>query len=342
MKGPDDVGRDLAALRTVKAPDAIWDRIERDLDAPVRGGRRHAPARSTFRWTAAAAAMVVLVAATAVILQPARRSWPVVALEGSPRVGQVRLGGSGRLGVGEWIETDATSRARLEVAGLGRVDVGPDSRVRLMRSSIAGQQLALARGVLDAALSAPPRLFLIETPSAIAADLGCAYRLEVDDAGRGVARVTTGWISLAGGGRESIVPAGASCELRPGEGPGIPIFSDAPAGVRDAMAALDSSPGALGQLLSDARVRDSLTLWHVMVRATPDTRVRVFDRLASLAPPPAGVARDAVLRLERDALRRWRLELQREWLRGQPQPSLPEAWRQYWGYLMAGVSWDGT
>jgi hypothetical protein len=36
---------------------------------------------------------------------------------------------------------------------------------------------------------APPRLFFVDTPSAVAADLGCSYTLEVKDDGAGVLRV---------------------------------------------------------------------------------------------------------------------------------------------------------
>ena len=36
---------------------------------------------------------------------------------------------------------------------------------------------------MSARIWAPPRLFYVNTPSAVAEDLGCAYTLEVDDLG---------------------------------------------------------------------------------------------------------------------------------------------------------------
>ena len=71
---------------------------------------------------------------------------------------------------------------------------------------------------------APPRLFFVDTPAGVAADLGCAYTLEVDDHGDGLLHVTSGWVALQLKDRESMVPAGASCATRPGVGPGTPFF----------------------------------------------------------------------------------------------------------------------
>jgi hypothetical protein len=55
-------------------------------------------------------------------------------------------------------------------------------------------------------------------------------------------------------------------------------------------------------VLRDARPRDALTLWHLLVR-TRDPRV--YDRLAELAPPPADIDRAEVLAGNRAALDRW-------------------------------------
>ena len=66
---------------------------------------------------------------------------------------------------------------------------------------------------------------------------------------------------------------------------------------------------SLDLVLSTARRRDALTLWHLLTRGSPEERERVYDRLAALAPPPNGVTRDFVLagnRLALDRLSDWR------------------------------------
>ena len=250
------------------------------------------------------------------VIAGAQQTWEVASLAGRPTIGANQLEGSGRLAVGEWLETDATSRAKINVADIGQVDIGPNSRVRLVGTRSDEHRLALQRGRLHAFINAPPRLFIVETPSATAIDLGCSYTLEVDDAGRSVLHVTSGWVALELKGRESIVPAGAICVTEPGKGPGTPYFDDASARFRDALARLDFQNGgakALSIVLAEAREYDTLTLWHLLSRVSGAERSRVYERLATLIAPPQGVTRDGVLRLDKGMLDLWKQELEWAW-----------------------------
>lgn len=243
-------------------------------------------------------------------------TWEVARLAGAPTAGGKQLEGSGRLAVGEWLETDASSRAKLNVADIGEVDIGPNSRVRLLGTRSTEHRLALQRGRLHAMINAPPRLFIVETPSATAIDLGCSYTLEVDDAGRSRLHVTSGWVALVLRGREAIVPAGAVCLTEPGKGPGTPYFDDASPEFRAALTRIDFQGGGakdLNVLLAEAREYDTLTLWHLLSRLRGAERARVYDRMASLIPPPNGVTRAGVLKLNRAMLELWKQELEWAW-----------------------------
>lgn len=243
---------------------------------------------------------------------PQKAAWEVASLEGAPQVGPDRIAGTGRLPVGEWLETDGASRARIAVGTIGQVQVEPNTRVRLVETRLTEHRLSLARGTLHATIWAPPRLFFVETPSAVAVDLGCAYTLKVDETGAGLVRVSAGWVAFEAGGRESFIPAGARCATRPGIGPGTPCFEDAHEALQAALVKLDfeqESPAAraaaLNAVLTGARRRDALTLWHLLSRVREAERAPVYDRLSALVPPPKGVTRDDVLSGDRRALERW-------------------------------------
>jgi anti-sigma factor RsiW len=243
-------------------------------------------------------------------------TWEVARLDGSPMVGANRIEGNGRLAVGEWLETDASSRAQLSVANIGHVDIEPNSRVRLVETNSTEHRLAMTRGRLHATISAPPRLFIVETPSAVAVDLGCAYTLEVDKAGRSILHVTAGWVALELKGRESVVPAGAVCVTQKGKGPGTPYFDDASEKFRVALSKLDFQNGgatALSTVLAEAREFDTLTLWHLLSRVQGAERGRVYDRMAQLIAPPTGVTRAGVMRLDRGMLDLWKKGLEWAW-----------------------------
>ena len=259
------------------------------------------------------AASLLLVAAAAWFASAVRPTgWNVQSLAGAPTVAGTRIEGPARLPIGETITTDSTSRARVDVGSIGVVDVEPNSRVRLLVSRLGEHRLALDVGQIRALIWAPPRLFFVNTPSSTAIDLGCAYTLKVDDRGWGEIVVESGWVAFQDGDREAFIPQNARCATRPAAGPGTPCFTDAAPAIADALTILDFEPttdvrraAALETVLRLARPKDALTLWHLLSRVTPPERGPVYDRLASLVPPPEGVTREAVLRGDRQALDRW-------------------------------------
>jgi hypothetical protein len=267
----------------------------------------------TPRWVVAAAAIAAVVGlATWPTLRSGGASWTVTRLSGAPRVGIARMDSTARIAVGQWLVTDARSRARLEVGGIGEITLEPDSRLRLVRASAADHRLALQRGVLHALIFAPPRRFTIDTPAASAVDLGCAYTLEVANDGRSVVTVESGWVSFERDGREAFIPAGARSVTLKGGVPGTPYFTDADARLIRSLDAVDRAPrgdpdrdAALETVLANARREDAVTLWHLLARLDGDARAQVFSRLAELAPPPPGVSRAGVLRGDRAMLDAW-------------------------------------
>lgn len=244
------------------------------------------------------------------------RSFEVVRLDGSPVVGSDRIDKGGRLGVGEWLVTDSQSRAQINIADIGKVDVEPNSRIGLIATRPTEHRLKLSQGRMQARISAPPRLFIVETPTAVAVDLGCEYTLEVDESGASVLRVKSGFVALELPGRESIVPAGAVCETRPGLGPGTPYFEDATPAFRRALTDFDFVPqsrDALRILMAEARRRDTLTLWHLISRVKGADRENVVDRMIELYGPPEGVTRSGLISLDPKMLEVYRKRLAWAW-----------------------------
>ena len=302
-------------LAVVTAPVSVWHGIDSQLDAR-RAGQAAGP--RSHRWTLAPALafawLLAIVAAGAAAYWFANptvdQPWQVATL--TPASGP----STGRLAEGAWVETDATTRARITVGSIGTVDVEPATRVRLGTIRANEYRIALARGTISARIAAPPRLFIVDTPASTVVDLGCAYTVNVDADGRGDLHVTEGWAALEWKGRESLVPAGASASIRPGIGPGTPSFDDASATLRAALVAFDFADGgspAVETVLAEARVRDTLTLWHLLWRVAASQRPQVYDRIAALAPPPDTVSRDKALQLDAATLKHWREELAWKW-----------------------------
>lgn len=300
---------DLKNLPVKKAPDSIWREIESSLDRPR--------SRSTgFSLYLAAAAALAAIAFFVYRYEADKPRWQVVRLDGAPSIGASKMGDSGRIAEGQWLETDSTSRAQISVGEIGTVQVEPNTRVRLVAARPQEHRLSLAKGEISAVVNAPPRLFFVDTTASTAVDLGCAYTMKVDDSGGGLLQVTLGWVALEWNGRESMVPAGASCRTRPKIGPGTPYFDDAPAELKDALSSFDfavTKADPLETILPAARARDTLTLWHLLSRTQRSDRDRVLDRMLALAPLPEGVTRAQILSLDRKALDQWKDQLVFKW-----------------------------
>jgi hypothetical protein len=259
------------------------------------------PTRLTLSYLAAAATLVLACAAALGRGPGPAGSWPVVRLAGSPTAGAETIGDAARLPVGEWLETDAASRASLAVSTIGRLDVDPGTRLRIVETREGAHRLALAHGRVHALIWAPPGQFVVDTPSSRAVDLGCIYTLDVKPDGSGSLEVSAGWVAFEHQGRESFIPAGARCETRPRVGPGTPYMTDAPAPLVAALSALDfgslrddARRDALGRVTESARPEDAVTLWHLLGSGAPGERDLVFDALSRLAAPPAAVTREGI------------------------------------------------
>jgi hypothetical protein len=75
-------------------------------------------------------------------------SWTVETLAGMPRIGDSLE--SEKLAVGETWKPTPNSRARVQVADIGDVEVAPNSRVKLVNTKSTEHRLALEKGTLKA------------------------------------------------------------------------------------------------------------------------------------------------------------------------------------------------
>ena len=179
--------------------------------------------RRVMRWIVpalSAAAALLLVAAGGVVrlrdgaqrmVRPEPRG-----IAGRRRRAAVRRRGdgvpAGRRRASEWASGWSPTARRARGLPSGRLAAWTSSRTRgCSWSRRAGASIACrsTRGTIHARIWAPPRFFFVNTPSAVAIDLGCEYTLQVDDAGAGLMRVTPGWVGFESDGRESFVPEGA-------------------------------------------------------------------------------------------------------------------------------------
>lgn len=310
---------------TLQPPEYLWDnrgvpdpdveylqrllisyRYNRPLELEVERKREW----GRWRWPAlgfAVAVALIAIAAAVVVLPHAKPqwwqpgAWQVQALSGEPVVGSASVQ-KAELPVGEMLQTGPTSSALVRIGRVGRMEVRPNSALRLTRSSGGHYDISLLHGTVSATTWSPPFTFTVETQSGLVADLGCVFTLSMDNDGIGMVRVESGWVSADTGERQALIPAGAAAYLRPNHAPGTPFFEDSTPEFQDALQQLDFSvqdevarSATLSRLLAAARRRDVYTLMRLMRRSSGSERDQIVDRALELLPAPPGVTREGIL-----------------------------------------------
>jgi len=314
-------------LPLASAPAEMWGEIEALLDERSRRpalepkAPKFAVAFSWYRLAAVSAVLVAIVAiglivSSRVVFRDPRVSWEVEGRGSAVRIDGDKIGNKGRLAVGDTLETGDFSGAKVTVSDIGEVELDSNSRIRLLQTRRSEHRISLDHGLMRATIWAPPRLFFVDTPAAEAIDLGCVYTLQVDEAGTTLLHVTLGWVALVRNGREVYVPRYAMCESWPGIGPGTPFFEDASDTFVRLLERFDFENGGedvFKGLLSEARERDTFTLWHLLSTVDGGRRVQVLNRMIELVGLPKALTREAVLRLDQETLDAWKDEMDTVW-----------------------------
>lgn len=316
-------------LESSDAPMRVWNKIESELNGEIKTAGKFIFNAKSLAF--AGLSLVFIFTVTLIFYINFPNSKPIESTENKPEnsqnekvaawqveniSGETNQTKNELLKVGEIFETDENSTAKIEVADIGQVEIAPNSLVKLVNSSETEHRLALEYGKLEAKIFAPPRLFIVDTPTAKAVDLGCAYDLEVDKAGNSTLYVKSGYVALESDGRESIVPAGAFCLTRRGRGLGTPFFETASDAFKEDLRKFDFESGGekhLDSIIENAKAKDTLTLWHLLSRVSENDREKVFNKIHRFAKLPYGVNKKGILELDKNMLDEWRYEIELDW-----------------------------
>lgn len=221
--------------------------------------------------------------------------------------------------VGREISLTGGDGAVANIARIGSMRIGPRTSFELRATRGTRHRLRMEGGQLHVRVWAPPRSVVIETPAGEVIDMGCEFQLTVGGETSRV-RVLSGWVQLDNRIDEMMIPAGASSEMTPTQGPGAPVFDDAADGFREAVRAVEAGAGGFDDVVRLARPRDVYTLL-LMADRRPGAAGGLLRRAAELSPPPGDVTVGRILRGDRRALWTWSDSL--------PLPP-PKKWWRHW------------
>ncbi|TAK63760.1 MAG: zf-HC2 domain-containing protein, partial [Bacteroidetes bacterium] len=146
-----------ALPKEIQPPRDLWSGIEKRITTQPRGTIIELPGhqyegsveqqkamrreiqqgivrRSVWYFRAAAVALLFIISAALYwyLTLPELPSWQVTTLEGKPKIGSELLAATGKLYIGDLLETDNASRAKLTVGKIGEVELEPNTKLRLL------------------------------------------------------------------------------------------------------------------------------------------------------------------------------------------------------------------
>lgn len=310
--------------------DETLERIERRLApfaARQRPALRRVPLRAarSRRWPRGLAIAAGLLLALAAAWQwrfhwPEGQAWRTDLVQGDGTT--VR----GRWSRGGEFATGAGETAAVAVARIGRLQLAPETRLRLIETRRGQHRVALEVGRIEATVWAPPGQFGVRSGEADILDLGCAFTLTRDRDGRGELQVSSGWVQYELGRQEVLLPAGYRVTYD-GDGASLPVSISAQADVLAAVARVeaatqtDARAAAVAALAASARRDDAYTLLYLLTRDPALARGPLYPRLAELLDAPADAA-------HREAWARGEIGVINAWWSRWPVP--PKAWWRQW------------
>lgn len=241
--------------------------------------------------------------------------WPVIKIKGVTQINSKIVTGTDSIKIGDWVTTKDSAQAVLQIPGVGNVTIQPNTKVKIIRADGNEQHIGLEYGTIDADINTKPGTFFVESRSATAIDLGCSYTMSIDDKGDGLIYVKSGMVALSANGRESLVPAGKFCMAKEGMGPGTPYRSNSSPELRAALMSYDFGKGgsaAVNSILKHATKPDAVTLINLLPKVEGDNKMKVYERLTRIAPPPGVLTGDSIPYFDSKALNEWIQKFQKD------------------------------
>jgi hypothetical protein len=233
--------------------------------------------------------------------------WIVEKISGYPVIQSQIMTSQGILKVGEKLITDSESRARLIIASFGEIDIEPQTEIKFIETKSAEYQLFLSKGKISVRTWAAPKLFSIETPSAVIKDFGGIYYLTVDEKFNTKLQVKSGWVLMIADDIKSLLSTASICYADKKSGMGVPFSINATDSFKSALYNfnLETRTGnELSTILSESQKEDLSSLFHLLIRSRNEQREKIFNRIKLLSVIPQQITQDGILNGDKDMLGR--------------------------------------
>lgn len=212
------------------------------------------------------------------------------------------------------LKTENDSRVIINVPHTGTIRVEPNSSIQLLTAKSGNNVISFKSGSLKIVTNSDLPDFKIKFTNFDLIDYGASYTVSFDPLNNIDLVVEFGYVGIRKADSEIFINENYSCKIINREIVSTPFRTDASSEFIDLVLSYektDNTTELLDKITSKAREEDALTLLELLKKVSAVDRQILFQSISNFFPPPIGVTRNGIMRLDPDMLQMWWEEI--EW-----------------------------
>ncbi|MCK9279554.1 MAG: hypothetical protein M0P71_02940 [Melioribacteraceae bacterium] len=221
---------------------------------------------------------------------------------------------SAKFNVDNSLNTKNDSRVIINVPKTGTIRLEPNSSIKLLTARSGDNVISFKSGSLKIVTNSDLPDFKIKFTNFDLIDYGASYTVAFDDFNNINLVVEFGYVGLRKNDSEIFINENYSCKIINRKLVSTPFRTDAPLEFIDLVLSYEKTKNTaelLDKISNKARPEDALTLLELLKKVSAVDRQILFQSISNFFPPPIGVTRNGIMRLEPDMLQMWWEEI--EW-----------------------------
>ncbi len=221
---------------------------------------------------------------------------------------------STKLDVNNSLKTETDSRVIINVPRTGTIRVEPNSSIQLLTAKSGDNVISFKSGTLKIVTNSDLPDFKIKFTNFELIDYGASYTISFDPLNNIDLVVEFGYVGIRKPDSEIFINEKYSCKIINRKIVSTPFRTDASREFIDLVLSYEKTENTaelLEKISSKAREEDALTLLELLKKASAVDRQILFQSISNFFPPPIGVTRTGIMRLDPDMLQMWWEEI--EW-----------------------------
>ncbi|MCX7798521.1 MAG: FecR domain-containing protein [Melioribacter sp.] len=215
---------------------------------------------------------------------------------------------------GTSLRTAEKSKIKVYVPNSSTIEIYPNSELFLLKTKKNDNRIKLINGKIKVSSNSLIPYFSVYLDEATIDFKGGSFVAKVDKNFNVEVLVESGLVEIEKGDESCLVDEGYICKLKSNYRLGIPYRLGANDSLKNEIEKFDymnSNNNSIERIIKYSKAEDALTLLYLIPNTSVVNRGQLFQKIANYFPPPSNVTYEGIIKLNKEMLKSWGLEI--EW-----------------------------